>query len=328
MPVPLPIHPISLPTPWPPVGEIHTYLVRQDPLTLVDTGCLWADSRELLRDGLRAHGVEMRQIRRLLITHAHMDHCGLAGWIQEESGAEVWLHPDEAGKLETPDWWLAARDRVMAESGTPVDLAQAMHETWLQGRALLTPLGSWRPIEADQHFGFDGGELQAVHLPGHALGHTGFLDPTGQVLLGGDHLLESITPNPIMEPVRPAHPGAVAHAPFRALTLGMFLAALERVMQMEVRRVLPGHGTEIADHVAVARGYMQRHERRLESLLAMLAAAGSTAFDLTRRVYPNVTGMNSFLALSEVLAHLDLLAVRGRVLPHAEDGAVVYRSLA
>jgi len=77
---------------------VHVYVIRQDPVTLIDTGVDIPESREALIDGLKQHGLTARDIRRVLLTHAHVDHMGLAAWVREESGAEIWLHPDEAGK--------------------------------------------------------------------------------------------------------------------------------------------------------------------------------------------------------------------------------------
>lgn len=306
------------------MGPIHVYLIRQEPVTLIDAGLHTPESREALTEGLRALGLSVREIRRVLITHAHLDHLGQAAWVAAESGAEIFLHPDEAGKAETPDWWLEGRDRVLAEAGVPAETRELMDRYWQRGRRMALPLAGWSPLADGQRFEFDGGALTAVHLPGHALGHTGFYEERSRTLIGGDHLLDKVTPNPIMEPVRPGHPAAVPHDPIRALTLGQFLSALERVAAMEVAQVLPGHGPVITDHRAVVEAYTARHERRLESLLLRLAGGG-VAWELTRELYPRVREFDLFLALSEVLAHLDLLVVRGRARLMMDQG--VYRYL-
>lgn len=319
----LPIHQISLPTPWPAVGPVHVYLIRQEPVTLIDTGLHTPESREALLGGLRDLGLSVRDIKRVLLTHAHMDHAGQAGWIRDESGAELFLHPDEAGKAEMPDWWQKSRDQVLDGAGVPAEARELMERYWKLGQRLALPMGNWTPLSEGQRFAFESGALTAVHLPGHALGHTGLYEAASRTLIGGDHLLEKVTPNPIMEPVRPDHPDAVPHDPIRALTLGQFLAALERVSDMEVERVLPGHGPVILDHRAVAGTYMAKHEKRLGSLTERLGE-GRAAWDLTREIYPRVREFDLFLALSEVLAHLDLLVVRGRALFEVNGNGSMY----
>lgn len=309
----LPIHQISLPTPWPAVGPVHVYLIRQEPVTLIDTGLNTPESREALLAGLSGLGLAVRDIRRVLITHAHLDHVGQAAWIAADSGAEVFLHPDEIGKAESPDWWREGRDQLLAEAGVPPAARELMDFFWQMGRQMALPLERWTPLADGQRFPFENGALTAVHLPGHALGHTGFYEEASRTLIGGDHLLEKVTPNPIMEPVRPGHPDAVPHAPSRALTLGQFLGALERVSDLPVERVLPGHGPVIGDHRAVASAYAAKHEKRLSTMLERLGD-GRAPWELTREIYPRVREFDLFLALSEVLAHLDLLVVRGGAL--------------
>lgn len=317
MPRPLPIIPISLPTPWTSVGPVHVYLVREDPITLIDTGLDTPESQAALVEGLRTQGIGLSDIKRVLLTHAHYDHYGFAGRIQEASGAELFAHPDEEGKLDGPDWWVEARGRTLLDCGVSKEAQEGLGRSLQATRHMTSRLQGWKSVSHGSCFESESGVLEAVHLPGHALGHTGYWDRAGELLIGGDHLLDSVTPNPIMEAVGPGHPAAVPHAPYRALTLGQFLDSLERVATMPLARVLPGHGPEVSDHVGLAAHYRTVHERRLDSLHARLSEPISV-WDLTRLVYPRVKNLDIFLALSEVLAHLDLLVVRGRA--HIDSG--------
>lgn len=322
----LPIIPITLPTPWPSLGTVNTYLIREDPVTLIDTGLYYPESREALLQGLRAAGVELSDVRRVLLTHAHMDHCGQAGWIQEAAGATVYLHPDEAGKVQTPEWWRTGRDQSLREAGAAPEKLQKIDEVWRASQRMVAPLAEWEPIPEDGRFAFEDGELKAVHLPGHALGHTGFWDAESRSLFGGDHLIEGVIPNPMMEPLPPGHPAAAPHAPHRALALKQFLASLQRVSDLPVDRVLPGHGPVITDHVAVADFYLGKNKKRLDMLLERIQA-GQTVEDVSRQLHPYVKGMNIFLALSEVLAHLDLLVARGRATIESHEGGWIYQAI-
>src|SRR4051812_13912624 len=86
-----PITRIELPTPFP-VGPVNCYIVDEDPLTLVDCGPLTEDAWAELQAGLGRQGRRVQDIRRLIITHGHVDHFGLAARIVELSGAEVWAY--------------------------------------------------------------------------------------------------------------------------------------------------------------------------------------------------------------------------------------------
>ena len=71
------IIPISLPTPFY-IGPVNVYLIAEDPLTLIDTGPKTKEASEALREGLRRERLRVSDIRRIVLTHAHEDHCGLA----------------------------------------------------------------------------------------------------------------------------------------------------------------------------------------------------------------------------------------------------------
>src|SRR6476469_3640338 len=82
-----PIHQLSLPTPFK-VGPVNSYIVDTEPLTLVDCGPLTEEAWAALEAGLAAHGWRVQDIGRLIITHGHVDHWGLAARIVAISGAE------------------------------------------------------------------------------------------------------------------------------------------------------------------------------------------------------------------------------------------------
>src|SRR2546423_12211812 len=98
------IIPIALPTPFY-IGPVNVYLIAEDPVTLIDTGPKTKAAREALRDGLRRARFRVADIKRIVLTHAHEDHCGLAKSVRDEAkDAEVLVHAWEtghrAGRLE------------------------------------------------------------------------------------------------------------------------------------------------------------------------------------------------------------------------------------
>ncbi|HEY0724300.1 MAG TPA: MBL fold metallo-hydrolase, partial [Pyrinomonadaceae bacterium] len=81
--------PISLPTPFY-IGPVNVYLIAEDPLTIIDTGPKTKETIEALRAGLRNAGFLVSDLRRIVLTHAHEDHCGLAKSLRDEAkNAEV-----------------------------------------------------------------------------------------------------------------------------------------------------------------------------------------------------------------------------------------------
>src|SRR5258708_19292989 len=96
------IIPISLPTPFY-IGPVNVYLIAEDPVTIIDTGPKTKGAIEALRSGLRAAGFRVSDIRRIVLTHAHEDHCGLPRSLRAEAkNAEVFVHSWETGHRHSP----------------------------------------------------------------------------------------------------------------------------------------------------------------------------------------------------------------------------------
>ncbi len=155
------IVPISVPTPFY-VGPVNVYLIREEPLTLVDTGPKTKEALEALREGLRKERLRVSDIRRILLTHAHEDHCGLAKKLRDEAkDAEVFVHGWEtghrAGRLEYDE-----HRALLERAGVPVspvhDLRQALDHPLTAERRLVVP-----PTEGD------GEGLPRVRLPIEAI---------------------------------------------------------------------------------------------------------------------------------------------------------------
>src|SRR3954451_10809776 len=91
------IVPLAIPTPFY-VGDVNVYLIKQDPLTLIDVGPKTDDAYRTLAEKLGRVGVRLSDIRRIVLTHAHEDHCGLAKRVRDEAkNAEVLVHDWETG---------------------------------------------------------------------------------------------------------------------------------------------------------------------------------------------------------------------------------------
>src|SRR5258707_11604820 len=78
------IIPISLPTPFY-IGPVNVYLIAEDPITIIDTGPKTKEAVEALRAGLRQAGLAVSHLRRILLTPAHENHCGMARALRDEA---------------------------------------------------------------------------------------------------------------------------------------------------------------------------------------------------------------------------------------------------
>src|SRR5439155_21986974 len=115
--------------------------------------------------------------------------------------------------------------------------------------------------------GFDGFELEVLHLPGHTAGHICLYHRSSGVLFSGDTLLLDISPNPLIQP-DPMDPTE------RRRSLVEQLGSLDRPSELPPSKVYPGHGEPIEDPRAVIEEMRAHHRRRTATLAAMLDEEG------------------------------------------------------
>lgn len=322
------IHCIPIPTPFL-VGPVNLYLVDDEPLTLIDTGPNSGLALEALGAGLASLGRTVEEIDRILLTHQHMDHIGLAGVLARGSGAEVVAIEGLGPCLENYSGWMAAEDafaeRVMARHGIPDDVRLALQAVSASFRGWGAPVTPDVALADGDTLGFAGRELEVHARPGHSPSDTVFLDRGSGVLIGGDHLLADVSSNPLiarrLDWGLPGDPAAEALE--RPHQLEIYLESLALTEKMEgVVAVLGGHGPAFGDYRSLIAERRALHERRAAKILGMLADGPATAHEVAERMWGNVAVTQAYLTLSEILGHVDLLRAAGEVVVDEDAGVV------
>jgi glyoxylase-like metal-dependent hydrolase (beta-lactamase superfamily II) len=274
---------ITLPLPTGP-RHVHCYLIDG---TLFDTGLGLSD-------------VPWGRLgpARIAITHFHPDHVGGAEAAAAETGAPVHQGALDYGQCErvwgSSDW----PERMAAwfvRNGVPTADAEQLIE---QGHAFA----AFIRFRRDPELLYEGSELdgwQVLELPGHADGHLGFL--RDGVLVGGDHLLATITPAVGLYPESRPDP------------LGDDLASLRRTIEVAPRLVLPGHGEPIEDGAGRAAEIVAHHRERLDRIAAALGPEPRTGYEVSLDVFGTALGpAQRRFAVAETLSHLERLVREGR----------------
>ncbi|MBS1870953.1 MAG: MBL fold metallo-hydrolase [Actinobacteria bacterium] len=320
------IHCMAIPTPFL-VGRVNCYLIEDDPLTLVDTGPNSGKALDELERALAEHGRRVEELGLIVVTHQHIDHIGLLEVLARRSGAEVAaldrLVPylgDYRRAAELDDEFAVA---LMLRHGIPPETTQALRSVssafrgWGSGAAVTRPLADGATLTLrDRTFAVQ-------HRPGHSPSDTVFWDERNRLLLGGDHLIKHISSNPLV--ARPLDGAGDPHA--RPQALRTYIASLRATRELPARIVLSGHGEPVTDHRALIDERFSLTDRRARKIHGLLADGPLSAHEIAQRMWGNVAVTQAFLTLSEVLGHLDLLEVEGKVAEREEDGVVRFAAV-
>lgn len=314
------IHVLPIPTPFP-VGPINVYLLEGEPLTMVDTGPLTEEALEALRTGVESLGYSLADIEQLVITHAHHDHFGLAREVVERSGAEVLTFHQNRLPLERFNrWWeerLVYVAQLFAQEGAPQEAVDQMDI--IRGLEIYaTSVPEIIPLDDKDELQMGGTTWGAIHTPGHALGHLCFYHQDSRLLLSGDHLLRDITSNPVLETPRPGMTE-------RPRSLVDYMESLHRIRVLDVRKALPGHGQPVYDHRHLVDDILAHHRQRERLILQLLGDKDRTVYELGLALFgEDLPAVQLFLVMSEVIGHLDVLELKGRVRQIQEHGQSIW----
>lgn len=305
------------------LNHVNAYALEgDDGWTLVDTGFASAETRGLWQ-GLLDGPLAGRPVARVLVTHHHPDHVGLAGWFQSR-GAEL-LMP-RTGWLYARMLTLDVQDRPSAQAmdflrraGMPADmLARREAERPFNFADVVAPMPTGFTRIAEGDVLTLAGRRWLVRMGnGHAPEHATLWSLDDSLILGGDQLLPGIS----------ANIGVYATEP-QADPLRDWLASC-RAFQPLARAdhlVLPGHKTPYTGLPARLSAMIAEHEGALDRLLVRLAQGPATACDLFPALYGREIRPGEYgLALAEAVAHVNHLAAQGLIRAEIrDDGAALW----
>ena len=296
-----------------------------DGWTLIDAGIATRKGQAEM-ERLLAGPLAGRPVTRVIVTHYHPDHVGLAGWLRKVHGAEI---------VTTRTSWLYARMLVLDSHATVAPETEAFWRAAGMAPAVLAERLAERPfnfadVVAPLPLGFTGvgegdrlrfgGRTWEVRLgQGHAPDQITLWSLDDPLVLGADQLLPSISPNI----------GVYATEP-EADPLSEWLASCARFSDLadEAHFVLPGHKLPYLGLPTRMRQLAENHHNALERLRRHLVrprAAGECFEPIFRR---EITGPAYGLALAEAVAHVNHLHAQGEVSRHRrDDGAWVFQTI-
>ncbi|MEH6942506.1 MBL fold metallo-hydrolase [Bacillus sp. JJ722] len=307
---------IAIPTPFP-VGDINAYVIKGEALTLVDTGAKTPATKEALQAGLKELELEMSDIDQILLTHHHPDHVG---------GVE--LFPSDIPLLGHPDnefWFTMTQEKIEESEGYFWELAKKMGvpDDFFNKIGSLEDalnMGCNRSLthtlqEGDSVPGLPGWTV--YETPGHAGTHIVLLREEDGALIGGDLLLQHVSPNPLIEP-----PMVVGeNRPKAQLLLNESLRSL---LKMPIQSVYAGHGEVIREPEELIHKRLAAQHERAMKVKDMLCKEPSTVFDICKQLFPTLFKKQFGLTISETLAQLDYLEDLGEIRGEETERGMIY----
>jgi len=198
------VHVIAIPMPdFSDLLTANVYVLGNGPLTLIDAGPKIKGSFGFIEEHLKLWGFTFADVERIIITHGHADHFGLAGKIREAAGHPVgcFIHPEDRWRMLSEnfvqDMWSKEMENLTVRVGMPPEEIEKIKRRFSGFKQLCDPLDEVSTMEDGDEFRGDGYHLKVIHTPGHSSGSCCLYECRHKVLFSGDHIIKHITPNPL-----------------------------------------------------------------------------------------------------------------------------------
>jgi glyoxylase-like metal-dependent hydrolase (beta-lactamase superfamily II) len=299
-------------------GMVNVFLFPDGPeADLLDCGMNAEESLDMIHRGLSQLGA--KRLRRLVVTHIHPDHYGAAGILAGGPGlADLYIH-----RLEVPlvnpryvelEQLVAEVKRYLLVNGVLADEAEVLSNSQ---RALSQVVKTAEPsvqLDGAETIELGRRRLRVEWTPGHSPGHICLFDPADGLLFAGDHILPELSPNIGLHPQSTPDP------------LHEYLEGLRRMVSLDPRHVLPAHGRPFTNAARRVDALVSHHQRRLDQILEILGREEKSGWQVAVDLWgPRDNLYEKRLALQEGLAHLQALAVEGRVSKFVTPRSVRWR---
>jgi glyoxylase-like metal-dependent hydrolase (beta-lactamase superfamily II) len=299
-------------------GLVNVFLfVDGGDVDLLDCGMNAEESLALIRSTLADLGD--KRLRKLVVTHIHPDHYGAAGILAGPGKADLYLH-----RLEVPlvhpryvelDQLVIEVRQYLLVNGVPPEDAEVLSNSQRALSQVVAPAEPTVQLDGAETLVMGRMPVRVEWTPGHSPGHICLYSREAGLLFAGDHMLPEQSPNIGLHPQSTPDP------------LHEYLDGLRRLAAYEPKLVLPAHGRPFTDATGRVETLAAHHRRRMERVVSIVGGGELTGWEVALRLWgPRQQLYEKRLALQEGLAHLQALAVEGRLEKLAAPGSVTWRA--
>lgn len=308
---------IEIPLPESPLKSLNSYVIRAPERNLIiDTGLNREECLRAMQAGLRELDVDLEKTD-FFITHLHADHFGLVSRLLTDT-SKIYFNRPDAEIIEAWSGW-ESMVYYARMNGFPEDeLRAALHSH---------PGFKYSPERIPELSILEDGDtvivgdylFKCVETPGHTRGHTCLYEHAKKTLVSGDHILNDITPN-------------IQCWSDKENPLKNYLTSLDKVYELEVNLVLPGHRRLFRDYKERIKELKRHHQRRADEILLILSKGSKNAFqvasemtwDIVCESWGQFPVAQKWFATGEAIAHLRYLEEKGMVFRETGEKMITY----
>ncbi|MBT3306010.1 MAG: MBL fold metallo-hydrolase [Alphaproteobacteria bacterium] len=316
------VHWLRMPLPFK-LDHINLWLLEDkdengDGWTIVDTGINRDEVRDAWETIFAARFSDDKPLKRVIVTHFHPDHFGLAGWLTRRFGVPLWMPREEWTQarmltLETSETSRGAFGRFYHAAGFDEEMMDAAKaRSGRYARAVSRAPTSFIRIAEDDEIKINGRAWRTIVGTGHSPEHACLYSPDLDVLISGDQVLPKISPNVSVWPQEP-----------EADPLSLFLSSLDKLRTLGPNTlVLPSHNRPFRGLDARIDDLQHHHVERLEETRGICSDPVNAVHVLRQLFKRELDTHQLFFAIGETLAHLHYLMGQGTIERRRGDDGV------
>jgi glyoxylase-like metal-dependent hydrolase (beta-lactamase superfamily II) len=308
---------IEIPLPKNPLKAINSYVIKDSKRNLIiDTGWNQEECMEAMQAGLRELGVDIGKTD-FFITHLHADHFGLVSNLITDT-SKIYFNQPDADRFRSgfrlDDFVSVARLNGYPENELQKAI-QAHPGLKFRSRADLT----FHILKEGDTLSIGDYGFKCIETPGHTLGHMCLYEPNKKIFVSGDHILNDITPN-IQLWFDEWNP------------LKEYLASLDKVYELDIELVLPGHRSIFKDCKKRIQELKHHHQDRLDEIVSILRKGSKNAFQVASKMSWDIMSESwdlfpvsqKWFATGEAMAHLKYLKEEGIIKSEMRKQKIVF----